>query len=58
MSAQYPDTERLLAAILDDKPLDVRAHIRGAPVIPDGLNALDALELLRAADVPMALVHD
>jgi putative hemolysin len=48
----------LLAAILEDKPLDIRAHIRSAPVIPDGLNALAALEMLRAADVPMALVHD
>jgi putative hemolysin len=48
----------LLAAILEDKPLDIRSHIRSAPVIPDGLNALDALEMLRAADVPMALVHD
>jgi putative hemolysin len=48
----------LLAAILEDKPLDIRSHIRSAPVVPDGLNALDALETLRAADVPMALVHD
>jgi putative hemolysin len=48
----------LLAAALEGKPLDIRSHVRSAPVIPDGLNALDALEMLRAADVPMALVHD
>jgi putative hemolysin len=48
----------LLAAYLADKPLDVRAHVRRAPVIPDTLDALDALNVLREADVPMALVHD
>jgi putative hemolysin len=48
----------LLAAYLADKPLDVRAHVRTAPVIPDTLDALDALNVLREADVPMALVHD
>jgi len=48
----------LLAAFLADRPLDVRAHVRTAPVIPDTLDALDALNVLREAEVPMALVHD
>ena len=48
----------LLAASLRDEPLDIRAHIRKAPIIPDTLDALDALEVLRRAEVPMALVHD
>jgi putative hemolysin len=48
----------LLAATLRDEPLDIRAHIRKAPIIPDTLDALDALEVLRQAEVPMALVHD
>jgi putative hemolysin len=48
----------LLAASLRDEPLDIRAHIRRAPIIPDTLDALDALEVLRQAEVPMALVHD
>jgi putative hemolysin len=48
----------LLAAFLADRPLDIRAHIRQAPVIPDTLDALDALNVLREAHVPMALVHD
>jgi putative hemolysin len=48
----------LLAAFLADRPLDIRASVRTAPVIPDTLNALDALDVLRKADVPMALVHD
>jgi putative hemolysin len=40
------------------EPLDIRAHIRKAPIIPDTIDALDALEVLRQAEVPMALVHD
>ncbi|ANY83026.1 DNA-binding protein (plasmid) [Microvirga ossetica] len=48
----------LLAASLRDEPLDIRKHIRKAPIIPDTLDALDALEVLRQAEVPMALVHD
>jgi putative hemolysin len=48
----------LLAASLKNEPLDIRAHIRKAPIIPDTLDALDALEVLRQAEVPMALVHD
>jgi putative hemolysin len=48
----------LLAAFLADRPFDIRTSIRSAPVIPDTLNALDALDVLRKSDVPMALVHD
>ncbi|MBO1909351.1 HlyC/CorC family transporter [Microvirga sp. 3-52] len=48
----------LLAAFLREEPLDIRAHIRKAPIIPNTLDALDALEVLRQAEVPMALVHD
>lgn len=48
----------MLAALLSGQPLDVRAHVRQAPVIPDTIDALDALTVLREAEVPMALVHD
>jgi putative hemolysin len=48
----------LLAALLKDEPLDIRSHIRTAPIIPDTLDALDVLDVLRTAEVPMALVHD
>ena len=48
----------LLAALLAGKPLDVRAYIRKASVILDRTDALDALEQLRDAEVPMALIHD
>jgi putative hemolysin len=51
-------TQELLAALLSGQPLDVRAHIRKASVIPDRTDALDALELLRDAEVPMVLIHD
>ncbi|KFG66538.1 hemolysin family protein [Microvirga sp. BSC39] len=48
----------LLAATLREEALDIRKHLRRAPIIPDTLDALDALEVLRQAEVPMALVHD
>jgi putative hemolysin len=51
-------TRELLAAILSGKPLDVRKHIRIAPIIPEGMDALDVLSVLREAAVPMALIHD
>lgn len=51
-------TRELLAAILSGKPLNVRKHIRIAPIIPEGMDALDVLSVLREAAVPMALIHD
>lgn len=51
-------TRDLLAAALARKPLDIRKHIREAPVVSDTADALDVLATLREADVPMALVHD
>ncbi|MCG7392334.1 hemolysin family protein [Microvirga sp. ACRRW] len=48
----------LLASLLSGQPLDIRAQIQTAPVIPDTLYALDALAILRDSEVPMALVHD
>lgn len=51
-------TRELLAALLVSGVLDVRAHVRQAPIIPETTDALDALATLREAGVPMALVHD
>jgi putative hemolysin len=48
----------VLAATLKRKPLDLRNLCRNAPVIPDLMDAMDALVVLRSADVPLALVHD
>lgn len=52
------ESRELLAAILAGEELDVRRHVKTAPVIPDTLDALDALTVLRDSPVPMALVHD
>lgn len=51
-------TRDLLAAALSRKPLDIRSHVRKAPVIHETADALTALAMLRDAEVPMALVHD
>ncbi|QIK78973.1 HlyC/CorC family transporter [Sphingomonas piscis] len=51
-------TRDLLDAVLEGRPLDLRALSRDAPVIPDLMDAMDALAVLRQADVPLALVHD
>ncbi|WP_205479561.1 hemolysin family protein [Sphingomonas arenae] len=51
-------TGDLLTAALDGKPLDLRSLAKDAPVIPDVMDAMDALAVLRHAEVPLALVHD
>ncbi len=51
-------TRELLVALLSDQPLDVRGHVRTAPVVHDNAEALDVLAALRNAPVPMGLVHD
>lgn len=51
-------TRELLASILNGSGCDVRQLVRKAPIIPETLDALDALGILRDAEVPMALVHN
>ncbi len=51
-------TRDVLAASIRGEPLDLKRLCRTAPVIPDLMDAMDALAVLRAADVPLALVHD
>jgi len=51
-------TRELLTVLLSGRPLDVKGHVRKAPIIPETTNALDTLELLRDAEVPVALIHD
>jgi putative hemolysin len=48
----------LLADLLQGRPADVRAHLKRAPVLPDTVDALDVLAILRDAEVPMVIVHD
>ncbi len=51
-------TRELLAALLSGQSLDIRRHVRKAPIIPETTDALDVLTVLRDAEVPMALIHD
>ena len=48
----------VMAALLEARSVDVRQLSRQAQVIPDLMDAMDALAVLRSADVPLALVHD
>jgi putative hemolysin len=48
----------IVAAQLSGKALTIRKLMRKAEIVPDQLDAMDALELLRSSDVPMLLVHD
>lgn len=47
-----------LAALVAGRTVDVRAMMRKAEVIPDQLDAMDALRKLQTAEVAMAVVHD
>lgn len=40
------------------KIADLRALVRQAPIIPDTMDALDVVEILKGSDVHMGLVHD
>ncbi|MGH6706198.1 MAG: hemolysin family protein [Sphingomicrobium sp.] len=51
-------TRDMLAALLDGREINLRALTKSAPVIPDLMDAMDALAVLRSAEVPLALVHD
>jgi putative hemolysin len=48
----------IVKAFVEGRPLDLRALMRPAPVIPDQMDAMDALAVLRDSEVPMAFVHD
>jgi putative hemolysin len=48
----------LLGPLLGGGPIDFRSYVREAPVVPDVVDALDALAVLREAEIPMIIVHD
>ncbi|MGV1684733.1 hemolysin family protein [Sphingopyxis sp. NJF-3] len=48
----------IAGALFRGEALDLETLIRRAAVIHDQIDAMDALESLRAAEVPMLLVHD
>jgi putative hemolysin len=51
-------TKDVLGEVLEGRPIELRKLCRKAPVIPDLMDAMDALAVLRNADVPLALVQD
>ena len=51
-------TRDLLEAALDGRELHLKQMARAAPVIPDLMDAMDALAVLRSAEIPIALVRD
>jgi putative hemolysin len=48
----------VLAALVAGEAVSIRDLMRKVEVVPDQLDAMDALRVLQAADVPLALVHD
>jgi len=48
----------VVTALILGQPLDLRALMHPAPVLPDQVDAMDALGALRRAAVPMGFVHD
>lgn len=46
------------SALFRGEALDIRKLMRKAEVVPDQIEAMDALNRLRRADVPVLLVHD
>jgi putative hemolysin len=48
----------IAAALARGETLDLARLMRKAPVVMDQIDAMDALDTLRRAEVPMALIHD
>ncbi len=48
----------VLAAMVAGAPVALRAMMRKVEVVPDQLDAMDALRVLQSAEVAMAVVHD
>ena len=48
----------VMAALLRGESIDLRAIARPVAIVPDQVDAMDALEVLRHAEVPMVMVHD
>src|SRR5579884_2415188 len=51
-------TRDVMAAALEGRSINLKQLCLKAPVIPDLMDAMDALSVLRSAEVPLALVHD
>ncbi|MEO0643247.1 MAG: hemolysin family protein [Pseudomonadota bacterium] len=65
VAERSPDTilgivkvREVLAALVAGKPVSIRSMAIKAEVVPDQLDAMDALRVLQSADIAMAVVHD
>ncbi|WP_298470574.1 hemolysin family protein [uncultured Erythrobacter sp.] len=48
----------VLGAMVSGKPVSLKDMLRKAEVVPDQLDAMDALRVLQTSDIAMVLVHD
>ncbi|QGP79068.1 hemolysin family protein [Sphingobium sp. CAP-1] len=48
----------IMTALFRGEPLNLESLMRKAEVVPDQVDAMDALDVLRRSDVPMVMVHD
>ena len=48
----------VLAALVAGEKVSIRAMMKKAEVVPDQLDAMDALRVLQSAEIAMAVVHD
>lgn len=48
----------IVGAFIEGRPLDLRALLRAVPIVPDQMDAMNALTVLQSAEVPVAFVHD
>jgi len=48
----------LQAALLEGAPVDLAEMARGAAIVPDQIDAMDALKVMQKSEIPMVLVHD
>ena len=48
----------IMTTLIKRQKIDIRALMRPVEVVPDQVDAMDALEVLRRSDVPMVMVHD
>ena len=48
----------MVTAFIEGRPLDLKALLREVPIVPDQMDAMNALAVLQGAEVPIAFVHD
>jgi len=48
----------IVSCLLTGQEIDLRALMKPAPIVPDQIDAMDAMTTLRDSEVPMAFVHD